>query len=58
MGYSTILTYTLEEESGVSLRAVGAQFVGQMQPKEWSVPSHPRESQAVYGFSHRLLSFQ
>jgi hypothetical protein len=49
MGYSKILTYTLEEESGASLRAVGAQVVGLVQPKEWSVPSRPRESQAVYG---------
>jgi hypothetical protein len=49
MGYTRILTYTLEEESGASLRAIGAQVVGQVQPKEWSVPSRPRESQAVYG---------
>src|SRR5437660_9146393 len=48
MGYSKILTYTLEEESGASLRAVGAQVVGLVQPKEWSVPSRPRESQPVY----------
>jgi hypothetical protein len=49
MGYSKILTYTLEEESGASLRAVGAQVVGQVQPKEWSVPSRPRGSEGVYG---------
>ena len=49
LGYSRVITYTLEEESGASLRAVGAQVVGQAQPKEWSVPSRPRESQAVYG---------
>ena len=49
LGYSRVITYTLEEESGASLRAVGAQVVGQVQPKEWSVPSRPRESQAVYG---------
>lgn len=49
MGYERIITYTLEEESGASLRAVGAQVVGQVQPKEWSVPSRPRGSQAVYG---------
>jgi hypothetical protein len=48
LGYSRVITYTLEEESGASLRAVGAQVVGQVQPKEWSVPSRPRESQAVY----------
>jgi hypothetical protein len=48
MGYQKVITYTLEEESGASLRAVGAQVVGQVQPKEWSVPSRPRENQAVY----------
>jgi hypothetical protein len=49
LGYSRVITYTLEEESGASLRAVGAQVVGQVQPKEWSVPSRPRASQEVYG---------
>jgi hypothetical protein len=49
LGYSRVITYTLEEESGASLRAVGAQVVGQVQPKEWSVPSRPRQSQSAYG---------
>ena len=48
MGYQQIITYTLEEESRASLRAVGAKVVGEVQPKEWSVPSRPRKSQAVY----------
>jgi hypothetical protein len=49
MGYEKVITSTLEEESGASLRAVGARVVGQVKPKERSVPSRPRESQAVYG---------
>jgi hypothetical protein len=49
MGYEKVITYTLEEESGASLRAVRAQVVSQVQPKEWSVPSRPRGSQSVYG---------
>ena len=49
MGYQKVITYTLAVEPGASLRAVGAQVVGQVQPKEWSVPSRPRESQTVYG---------
>ena len=49
LGYSRVITYTLEEESGASLRAVGAHIAGLVQPKEWSVPSRPRGSQAVYG---------
>ncbi len=49
LGYSRIVTYSLEEESGASLRAVGARMVGEVQPQEWSVPSRPRRTQAVYG---------
>ena len=49
MGYHRIITYTLEEESGASLKAVGARVVGQVRPQEWSVPSRPRRSQPVYG---------
>ena len=49
MGYGKVITYTLEEGSGASPRAVGAQVVGQVQPKVWSVPTRPRGSQAVYG---------
>src|SRR5947209_10324264 len=48
MGYRRILTYTLEEESGASLRAVAARITGRVEPQEWSVPSPPRRSQAVY----------
>src|SRR5438874_8847937 len=32
MGYATIITYTLQEESGASLKAVGAKVVGEVQP--------------------------
>jgi hypothetical protein len=49
MGYQRVLTYSLAEESGASLKAVGAKIVGQVQPQEWNVPRRPRKSQAVYG---------
>jgi len=49
MGYSKVITYTLAEESGASLKAVGGRIVGEMRPQEWSVPSRPRKSQPVYG---------
>jgi hypothetical protein len=49
MGYSKVITYTLQDESGASLKAVGGKVVGQVPPKEWSVPSRPRKSQPVYG---------
>jgi hypothetical protein len=48
MGYSTVITYTLAEESGASLRAVGARHAGEVRAKEWSVPSRQRKSQGVY----------
>jgi hypothetical protein len=43
MGYRKVLTYTLEEESGASLRAVGWQRVGVAGGGSWSVPSRPRQ---------------
>lgn len=48
MGYEKVVTYTLAEESGASLRAVGAKPVAAVEPQEWSVPSRPRKSQPVY----------
>ncbi len=49
MGYQTIITYTLAEESGASWKAVGARVLGEVSPQEWSVPSRPRKTQPVYG---------
>src|SRR5262245_18766596 len=43
MGDEKVITYWLEDESGASLRAVGARVVGTLKPKERSVPSRPRE---------------
>jgi hypothetical protein len=48
MGYSQIITYTLQEENGALLKAVGVRIVGKVHPQEWSVPSRRRKSQAVY----------
>lgn len=48
MGYSSIITYSLQEESGASLKAIGAKVTGRVEPQEWSVPSRPRKSQPVY----------
>jgi hypothetical protein len=49
MGYQKVITHTLGEESGASLRAVGARTVSPVQPKGWSVPSRTRASQDVCG---------
>lgn len=43
MGYRKVLTYTLEEEGGASLRAVGWKRVGVAGGGSWSVPSRPRQ---------------
>jgi hypothetical protein len=40
MGYSRVVMHMLEE-SGASMRAVGARVVGQVRPNEWSVPNRP-----------------
>lgn len=49
MGYTKVITYTLQCEAGASLKAVGARIIGEVQPKEWNVPSRKRKSQSVYG---------
>ena len=48
LGYKWVITYTLDQESSASLRAVGAKITGRIDPREWSVPSRPRRTQAVY----------
>lgn len=43
MGYSKIITYILQSESGISLKASGWQCEGEVGGGNWSVPSRPRE---------------
>lgn len=42
MGYRLLITYTLDTESGVSLRAAGWKCVGQTRGGSWSCPSRQR----------------
>lgn len=42
MGYKRLITYTLPEEGGVSLRASGFKLIGQAGGGSWSRPSRPR----------------
>jgi hypothetical protein len=49
MGYKKVLTYTLKEESGASLKAVGAQKNGTIKGREWSREKRKRDTQKVYG---------
>lgn len=46
LGYRKIITYTLESEPGVSLRAAGWMLEGEAGGGSWSVPSRPRIDKA------------
>lgn len=42
LGYRRLVTFTLPEEGGASLRAAGWRVVGETPGRSWSVPSRPR----------------
>jgi hypothetical protein len=42
LGYKQIITYTLPEEGGASLRAAGWRCIGKAGGGSWNVPSRPR----------------
>lgn len=42
LGYRKLVTYTLDSESGVSLRAAGWKVVGEVRGRSWSCDSRPR----------------
>lgn len=42
MGYRKLITYTLAEEGGASLRAAGFRCIGAAGGGSWSCPSRPR----------------
>ena len=46
LGYSRIITYILESESGASLRSAGWHHVADTTGGDWSRPSRPRETTA------------
>jgi len=48
MGYEHIITYTLKEESGASLRAVGAKPIEASKPGNWDRKNRPRENQEIF----------
>lgn len=62
MGYRELITYILDTESGVSLRAAGWSCRGPAGGKSWNVPSRPRvdksPSQLKLKFSVRKLGFK
>jgi len=42
MGYKRLITYTLMEEKGTSLKAAGFRCIGETKGGSWSCPSRPR----------------
>lgn len=48
IGYQRVVTYTLPEEGGASLRATGWKLVGERKSHQWSNPGRPREERDVY----------
>jgi hypothetical protein len=54
LGYHRIYTYTLQSESGNSLRASGFVVDAQLRPREsWSSPSRNRVQRDLYGVEKR-----
>lgn len=49
MGYRRIITYTLPEESGASLRAVGWRCDGEAGGGNWNCPTRPRQDSDLQG---------
>jgi hypothetical protein len=48
LGYARLITYTLAEEPGTSLRAAGFRVVGKVRGRSWSCPSRPRVDTAPH----------
>jgi tRNA A37 N6-isopentenylltransferase MiaA len=42
LGYRRLITYTMEQEGGASLRAAGMRLIGEAGGGSWSCPSRPR----------------
>lgn len=53
LGYRRLITYSLDEEKGGSLRAAGFAKLGRTKGGKWSTPSRARSTQAPTG--HKRL---
>ena len=49
MGGQRMVTYTLQEEGGASLRGAGWKLAGEVKPQTWDRSKRPREWQPIYG---------
>jgi hypothetical protein len=52
MGYQTLITYTLEEEKGASVRAAGFKFMGKSIGGSWNSLTRRRVDKHPIGFKH------
>jgi hypothetical protein len=55
LGYQRLITYTLPEEGGASLRGAGWQLLGLRGGGNWNVPSRPRIDTAELLRGQKLL---
>lgn len=53
LGYKRLVTYTLPEEGGASLRAAGWRLVGECGGGSWSRESRPREDKHPIQMKYR-----
>lgn len=53
MGYERLITYTLPEEGGASLRAAGFRLAATTRGGSWDTPSRPRTDRAPTQPKHR-----
>ena len=44
-----MITYTLQSESGASLRGAGWKVLGEVKPQSWDRKGRQREWQPIYG---------
>ena len=49
MGGERMITYTLQSESGASLRGAGWNIIADVKPTSWDRKARPREWQPIYG---------
>lgn len=55
LGYRRLITYTMPQEGGASLRGAGFHLVGERRSGNWNVPSRPRIDTAEILRGQKLL---
>lgn len=53
-GYKRIVTYILETESGISLKASGWKMISKSRGREWGTPSRPRSATEMTLFGEQV----